>query len=212
MKKVIASLLVIGIVNVLPLIGKPELMLNYKFFIVILEGLLLWMTQPKLNVNEAVNHKSTDKFSVFFILLSSTVSVMIAEIEWSYFQNPLQSNNLLTIVGVLLIVGGVALRIWSIVSLGKHFTTTVTVHTEHQLIESGPYSIIRHPSYTGAFLAISGVSFLLNSVYSIFITIFLMLLAYYIRIESEEKLLKDYFGEKYSIYARNKKRLFPYVW
>ena len=53
-------------------------------------------------------------------------------------------------LGIVLMIGGIALRQYSIVVLGKYFTFDVAVQSGHSLIEIGPYRYVRHPSYTGA--------------------------------------------------------------
>ncbi|KAI0653099.1 ICMT-domain-containing protein [Cubamyces menziesii] len=45
-------------------------------------------------------------------------------------------------------IGGGLLRVWCHRTLGKYFTWQVSVQTEHKLVTSGPYAIVRHPSYT----------------------------------------------------------------
>ena len=49
-------------------------------------------------------------------------------------------------------VVGTAIRVQCYRELGKHFTFSVTILKDHKLITSGPYSYVRHPSYTGFFL------------------------------------------------------------
>ena len=58
--------------------------------------------------------------------------------------------------GVVLFVAGLLLRWWAIIVLGRFFTVDVSIAEGHELIESGPYRFIRHPSYTGALLAFLG--------------------------------------------------------
>ncbi|KAJ4465446.1 hypothetical protein J3R30DRAFT_2676061 [Lentinula aciculospora] len=60
-------------------------------------------------------------------------------------------------IGTGLIIAGGALR-WSCYrTLGKMFTYEVAVQKEHRLITSGPYGVVRHPSYTGVLLIIAGL-------------------------------------------------------
>lgn len=212
MNKLMFTIAAIIILNIFPLVFKPHLIIDYKIIIIIIEGLCMWLTQPGFSMAETKENQKTDKLSILLILLASSLSVVFAEVEWAYFNGSVQEINALFFIGLAMIVGGISLRIWAINSLGKHFTATVRVNKEHQLIQNGPYAIVRHPSYTGAFLAITGVSFLLNAKAAIFISTILMFLVYYFRIESEEKLLVSYFGNKYAAYAKKKKKLFPYVW
>jgi protein-S-isoprenylcysteine O-methyltransferase Ste14 len=41
--------------------------------------------------------------------------------------------------------------------LGRHFTYHLTIRDQHELIASGPYSVVRHPSYFGTLLLVAGV-------------------------------------------------------
>ncbi|KAJ3783089.1 hypothetical protein GGU10DRAFT_274253 [Lentinula aff. detonsa] len=60
-------------------------------------------------------------------------------------------------IGTGLVIAGGALR-WSCYrALGKMFTYEVSVQKEHNLITSGPYGFVRHPSYTGVLLIIAGL-------------------------------------------------------
>jgi protein-S-isoprenylcysteine O-methyltransferase Ste14 len=51
---------------------------------------------------------------------------------------------------------GMALRFWSFHALGQYFTFTVQTSADQQVISSGPYRVLRHPSYAGAMLIILG--------------------------------------------------------
>ena len=60
-------------------------------------------------------------------------------------------------LGILLINAGIALRLYAIHVLGASFTTTVAVAPEQTVIETGPYRLIRHPSYTGLLITLLGL-------------------------------------------------------
>ncbi|GJJ73221.1 hypothetical protein EMPS_05579 [Entomortierella parvispora] len=53
------------------------------------------------------------------------------------------------------------LRRWSFATLDRFFTYRLTIHADHKLVSTGPYKYLRHPSYTGALLAVSGAYLLL---------------------------------------------------
>jgi protein-S-isoprenylcysteine O-methyltransferase Ste14 len=61
-----------------------------------------------------------------------------------------------TTIGVCMMVIGTLIRITTFRYLGKLFRFEASIQKDHQLITSGPYSIVRHPSYTGLLLTHSG--------------------------------------------------------
>ncbi|KAI0752499.1 hypothetical protein C8Q80DRAFT_457304 [Daedaleopsis nitida] len=61
------------------------------------------------------------------------------------------------IAGFALVVIGAAIRKVCYVTLGRMFTFELAVLDQHTLITSGPYSIVRHPAYTGFVMAMTGL-------------------------------------------------------
>jgi protein-S-isoprenylcysteine O-methyltransferase Ste14 len=81
-----------------------------------------------------------------------------------------------------------------------------------QIIESGPYDVVRHPLYGGAVLSALGFSLLTMDVWRLILTIGLFL-ASNERVSSEERYLVDMFGAKYQEYAKNvDKKLLPLLY
>ena len=54
------------------------------------------------------------------------------------------------LAGVALSLSGALLRLWCYRSLGRLFTFDLSVRKDHELITTGPYAIVRHPSYLGS--------------------------------------------------------------
>lgn len=61
-----------------------------------------------------------------------------------------------TVIGCILAVIGALTRLWCYRTLGRLFTFEFSLLPQHKLITSGPYAIVRHPSYTAAILAFAG--------------------------------------------------------
>ncbi len=196
---------------VLPLLGKPALMLNGKVLFIIAGSICMWLTQPPVSVKETSDQKSSDRFSVVLILLMSLVSVVVPIVDWAYFSSDWNSVSLLTIAGACMIIAGISFRAWAVHSLGKYFTATVQIKEDHRLIKTGPYRIVRHPSYTGAFMAIIAGGVILGSLTGFIISCIAMIIAYYVRIGIEEKELIARFGDDYLAYKRDTKMMIPYV-
>ncbi len=61
------------------------------------------------------------------------------------------------------------IRWWCHRTLGRFFTWELGIREDHKLVTSGPYRIVRHPSYTGAILLIAGNFMFLFSDGSLFV-------------------------------------------
>ena len=65
-----------------------------------------------------------------------------------------------SLFGVVLAVLGARLRAWCYRTLGKHFTFVLTMKKDQTLVTTGPYSVVRHPSYTGLGMVVVGIALL----------------------------------------------------
>lgn len=196
---------------VLPLLGKPALMFDPKILFIILGSICMWLTQPPVSMKETGDQKSSDRFSVVLILLMSLVSVVVPIVDWAYFKADQSHYSYITIIGVLMIITGIIFRAWAVRTLGKYFTATVQIKEDHTLIRTGPYRIVRHPSYSGAFMAIVAGAVVLESLTGFIISCIAMIIAYYVRIGIEEKELIARFGNDYLDFKRETKMIIPYV-
>ena len=115
-------------------------------------------------------------------------------------------------VGMVLLVAGVALRVWSFYSLGRYFTFAVKVSPNQPVVSRGPYRVLRHPGYAGELLAIVAIG-LLNGNWVSVATVALLWLALIVwRIHIEENALLTALDGRYRSYAAQHKRLVPLVW
>ena len=71
------------------------------------------------------------------------------------------------IAGIALIVTGTGLRAWSIATLGRFFQYQIEIQAGHQVVTTGPYRYVRHPSYTGLALALIGFALASGDVLSL---------------------------------------------
>ena len=60
-------------------------------------------------------------------------------------------------VGAFVVALGGYIRYSCFRALGRLFTFEMSIRDEHKLITNGPYSVVRHPSYTGALLTVIGI-------------------------------------------------------
>jgi protein-S-isoprenylcysteine O-methyltransferase Ste14 len=62
-----------------------------------------------------------------------------------------------TIAGFALILLGGGLRWLAILTLGRYFKFDVAVRSAQPVVQSGPYSFVRHPAYSGTLLSLFGI-------------------------------------------------------
>jgi protein-S-isoprenylcysteine O-methyltransferase Ste14 len=116
------------------------------------------------------------------------------------------------IAGAVLVAAGYALRLWSVRTLGRFFKYRVVVQEEHEVVDSGPYRRIRHPSYTGMVMCSGGLGLMLGSWLTLAAAALPTLIGFTWRLLGEERVLVSDLGEPYRDYMGRTKRLIPGVW
>ena len=114
--------------------------------------------------------------------------------------------------GVFLFVAGLLLRWWAIITLGRFFTVDVTIEKDHELVERGPFRVVRHPSYTGVLLAFVGFALTLRNWAALLIVLVPIFAAFIRRMNVEEEALSRALGSRYADYMGRTKRLVPCVY
>lgn len=112
-------------------------------------------------------------------------------------------------VALVFLVGGLAVRWWAVITLGKFFTVDVATHRDHTLVDTGPFRFVRHPSYTGLLSAFFGFGLSLGSWISLALMMTPILLAFAYRMRIEEAALRRVLGAAYDDYCSRTKRLIP---
>jgi protein-S-isoprenylcysteine O-methyltransferase Ste14 len=135
-------------------------------------------------------------FSVPFVLAKIGITPVP---DWVYF------------IGIVLMFGGIAYRQYAIAVLGRYFSGVIGVQKEQKVVESGPYRLIRHPSYTGVLIFLAGMGLALLSWAAVFVNVAIFAIAYGYRIFVEEKVLIRELGTSYVEYMKRTKRVIPYI-
>jgi protein-S-isoprenylcysteine O-methyltransferase Ste14 len=114
--------------------------------------------------------------------------------------------------GLIVMWLGLAIRVWAIATLGRAFRTTVEVDPEQAVVATGPYRWVRHPSYTGLLLIVTGFGLAAGSWLALALCAVLPLPALLRRIHVEEAELTRVLGDRYRGYQAQTKRLIPGLW
>jgi len=108
------------------------------------------------------------------------------------------SPHLLKVISIIFMIPGIIIWLWSAALI-------VTRIPQNKLITSGPFSLVRHPLYTGvALLVLPWVGFFFNTWLGALIGI-VMYIASRIYSPREEKLLSNNYGSAWDEYCRTVK-------
>ena len=114
-------------------------------------------------------------------------------------------------LGVILVATGLSYAIWARMHLGRMWSAVVTVKAEHRIIKTGPYTITRHPIYTGLLLALVGTVVVRDTVVAL-IGCAMIAFGVVLKVRREERMLLEHFGNDYRVYQREVPRLVPRPW
>ena len=114
--------------------------------------------------------------------------------------------------GLGLIIFGLVVRWTAILKLKKFFTVDVAIHPDHRVVNTGIYRYIRHPAYLGILLSFAGLGIALLNWISLPVIFLPILGSFLYRMSVEEKVLTAEFGEEYSEYSKNTKRIIPLIY
>jgi protein-S-isoprenylcysteine O-methyltransferase Ste14 len=114
--------------------------------------------------------------------------------------------------GMVVLLAGLVLRGWSFKVLGRYFTHTVMVSSDQPVIATGPYRVLRHPSYAAVILAGIGAGLASANWADLAVVTLLIAAPLLWRIHIEESALMTTLGDRYRVYAAQHKRLVPLVW
>jgi protein-S-isoprenylcysteine O-methyltransferase Ste14 len=109
-----------------------------------------------------------------------------------------------------LTLAGLLFSAWARVHLGGNWSGIVTVKEDHELVRSGPYGIVRHPIYSGLLLAVVG-SALARGEWRGVVAVVIVFWAFRRKMQTEERWMRERFGNGYQAYSERVPALVPFI-
>ena len=175
----------------------------------LISELLLTVTHRSRSRTGTKQDRSTLRVVWLVIVMSVVAGIYVAK-HWPAATLP--HHRSFVFAGVVLFIAGLLLRWWAIITLGRFFTVDVTIEKDHELVERGPFRIVRHPSYTGVLLAFVGLALTLGNWAALLVILLPIGAAFIHRMNVEENALAGALGSQYTDYMRRTKRLVPFVY
>jgi len=166
----------------------------------------------RFKYSKAQDVKSWDKLIGTLMAISLSFPLVIVagldhHFAWSPFF-PIWMN----LLGFFMIILGYAFASWALIE-NRFFFSLVRIQKapEHEVCNSGPYRIVRHPGYAGNMLALPGIVLALGSVWTLIPVVIAIIIAI-IRTELEDRTLQEEL-KGYQEYAQQVRyRLIPGIY
>jgi protein-S-isoprenylcysteine O-methyltransferase Ste14 len=105
-----------------------------------------------------------------------------------------------------------ALLSWAgVAALGRQWRVDAGLNPDHQLICSGPYSLLRHPIYASMLCLLLGTGLILTPFVLFLPAVSIFLVGTEIRVRIEDALLASQFGEQFTEYKRKVPAYIPWL-
>jgi protein-S-isoprenylcysteine O-methyltransferase Ste14 len=173
----------------------------------------VWMV---LEVRQALKRRpeasSADRGSLLILRIWATVAFVLAALALRISSASVPDGTVSFGLGLAMMWCGICLRFWSFRTLGRYFTFTVMTSADQPVVTSGPYRFVRHPSYLGIALVLTGIGATYGNWLSLAALALVPLIGLIHRIHVEEAALSATLGSAYTSYASGRKRLIPLVW
>lgn len=114
------------------------------------------------------------------------------------------------LAGLALTAAGLTFAAAARVRLGGNWSGTVTLKKDHELIQTGPYALVRHPIYSGLLTALAGTAIAIDR-WRTLAALPLLIAGILYKIGVEERFMRDQFGEAYARYRARVKALVPFI-
>ncbi|KAI0128917.1 Isoprenylcysteine carboxyl methyltransferase family-domain-containing protein [Xylariales sp. AK1849] len=178
---------------------------------------LEFWTTAKYNTSEAKieSFLLTSNWPMYAIAhTSATVECLFTKLIWpTRSLAPLYTGNILLMIGLILVIVGQFVRATAMMQLGTNFNHIVQERrkTGHELVTSGIYGVMRHPSYFGFFYWGIGTQMVLGNPICFVAYAVILWRFFSSRIKAEETYMGRFFGEDLIQYKKRVPTMIPFV-
>jgi len=121
-----------------------------------------------------------------------------------------QATLALEVVTDCIVVAGAAFTVWARITLGRNWSAEVTFKQDHELIESGPYALARHPIYTGMIVMALGTAINYGRAFG-FALLIALCGGLWWKARQEERIMSSHFPDAYAEYRTRVRAIIPFV-
>ncbi len=168
----------------------------------------VWVAQSLIRSAYTTTHRveRSVKDRTTFVLLVWVASISAYAIGFNGYGVPLPLW--VRWIGIGAMLACIPLSLWIHHALGVFFSPKLQVVAGHELVQTGPYRLVRHPMYATLFICMLGTS-LASADLVIGGASLAGIIAMLVRLQKEERMLENTFGEAYRTYQRTTGAIIP---
>jgi protein-S-isoprenylcysteine O-methyltransferase Ste14 len=168
--------------------------------------------RERARFTSAEGTKGWDRVLVMIVGLAGPVATMVVaglDHRWGWSAAVPQ---VVQYLAALIVAGGYGLAVWAMVE-NPYFSAVARIQKDRgqEVVTSGPYRVVRHPSYAGALLAALALPAMLDALWSL-IPAATIALALAVRTALEDRMLRRELAGYEGYAERTRFRLVPGVW
>jgi protein-S-isoprenylcysteine O-methyltransferase Ste14 len=178
-----------------------------RIYVILAAGWVLWFAPfviSKWNFQPPLKRDNRARWGMLTEFLSYLI--VWQGLFWTTAPGPSQPS-----LSILLFTFAVLLSWTSVRALGPHLRLDAALGTDHELVRSGPYRIVRHPIYTSMLCVLLGTGLLISPGWLLLAALFVFIIGTEIRVRIEDGLLASRFGIEFQEYRRSVSAYVPFI-
>ena len=169
-------------------------------------------------IRPLTKERNPSKIFSFLILLMFLLSPFFLIV--AFYENkllissilPFWDNLIVSYIGFVIYLSAGIFVVVGRVQLGKFGSGELITEEDHKLNTEGIYKYIRNPMYSGALIAVIGFGLVFRSIVTLLFVSICYFIVFKMRIDEEERLLYEAFGEEFTEYKKKSKKLIPFIY
>jgi protein-S-isoprenylcysteine O-methyltransferase Ste14 len=159
----------------------------------------------------AIKEKPSSRLMYLLCLATGMAMIFYTSLPFGKLTQQIYTPNVaFDILGVVLLFSGIIFSLWARFLIGSNWSGTVMIKEKHELIQKGPYSIVRHPTYSGFIIALLGTIIILDQWRGL-IGFGILFISFLWKIQKEERMLNAAFPE-YATYQKKTRKILPFIY
>ena len=176
-------------------------------YILLAIGWLAWLMPFFLAKRSSQPARKLDRRARWGILLCAVAYALLWQSQ--FWERPLP--NWRTALSIFFLLLASLLSWTGARSLGRQWRIDAGLSSDHQLVTSGPYRVVRHPIYTSMLCMLLGTGLLITPLPLLALSALILIVGTEIRVRIEDRLLASQFGDRFRDYQRRVPAYLPFL-